>query len=502
MIRSSSKQQKISIAFVVFVMSFMLVPSFASASWTHLGGDPLMSSIKGSGQTARNDFVKKSRSAKFKLAMKRAGLNSRARKAFASAVSRGKFRQCGLSYGDTFVRMAFGAHGVLVDRNVTFRDPRYRNRDARAFCVTFQVRTTTIDKQGRKKTTIKTYKVLVPWLCVNFSVISITTKTTTSTPPSKTTPTVPQGSCPAGTMPVVLVNSGLACQTNTSTQTAEQDTKVDQECKGPNYNSSQCQSTVINIINQTTIQINANCSKVTIAYSDGSTKVEYKDNNGNVVTESYCSSTTVTTPPPAVTFTATITVSATATASATVACPPDSTTATATASASGSGSGTASFTSSVSQADANAQAQAAAQAIADANAKVNATANATAKATANCVPAQGPQISCIWPAHIYKGGSQKQWCETISSVTPSLNITGGTPYAHISGVRTVNYRWDNTPTNSSPCPAGVTCYEGNLWGDSVTPVGVFAHFTAQVTAGSKSASTTGDVPVYEDDFGV
>jgi hypothetical protein len=95
------------------------------------------------------------------------------------------------------------------------------------------------------------------------------------------------------------------------------------------------------------------------------------------------------------------------------------------------------------------------------------------------------------------------WCEaSVSNQTAiSLNITGGTPYAHISGVRTVDYRWDNTPTHASPCPSGVVCYEGNLWGDTVTPSGVYAHFTATASANGKSTSTTGDVPILEDDFG-
>ena len=499
MIGCTSNKQKISLtSLVIGVFLALAIAAPASADWTHLGGAPLRPSIQGSGQSARIDFVKKSRSKQFKTAMRLSGLNSRARKAFASAVSRGKFKPCTLNYGDKFVKMAYGPGKVFVDRNVTFKDPRYRSRGAKAFCMTFTV---TVRKGN---TTIRTtYTIKVPFECVNFAIVSIKQKKTTKTPPSKTTPppTVSPG-CPAGTVPVMLVNSGLACQTNTSTQTAEQDTKVDQECKGPNYNSSQCQSTVINIINQTTIQINANCSKVTIAYSDGSTKVEYKDNNGNVVTESYCSSTTVVTPPPAVTFSATITVSATAEATATVVCPPDSTTATATASASGSASGSASYTSTVSQADADAKAQAAAELIAKANAKVNAQANATAKATASCVPAQGPQITCIWPAHVYKGGMVKMWCEASGSGAISSNVTGGTPYAHVSGYRTVSYRWDNTPSNSSTCPAGIVCYEGNLWGDSVTPQGVFAHFTASASASGKTISTTGDVPVFPDDFGV
>lgn len=103
--------------------------------------------------------------------------------------------------------------------------------------------------------------------------------------------------CPVNTTAVTM-NTGIACQANSSTQTADQKASVENDCKGPNTNSNQCLTTIVQVINQTTIQVNANCSKVVINYSNGETKVEFKDNNGNVVTESYCSSTTVTNPPP------------------------------------------------------------------------------------------------------------------------------------------------------------------------------------------------------------
>jgi hypothetical protein len=172
------------LTFTVLATLLVTAPAFA-ASWTHLGGDPLLPSIKGSGQTARNDFVKKSRSVKFKTAMKRAGLNARARSAVASAISKGKFSKCGLHYGDKFVRMAFGAAGVLVDRNVTFKDPRYRSHPASAFCLTVKVTT----KKGNTTTT-RTIRIKVPFKCLNFSIVSITTKRTTTTPASKPTPPV------------------------------------------------------------------------------------------------------------------------------------------------------------------------------------------------------------------------------------------------------------------------------------------------------------------------
>lgn len=95
-------------------------------------------------------------------------------------------------------------------------------------------------------------------------------------------------------------NSGTACQGNSSSQDAKQEASVENDCKGPNTNSSQCNTQIIQIINQTTHLINANCAKVTIAYSDGTTKVEYHDNNGNVVNENYCSSQTTVVPPPVI----------------------------------------------------------------------------------------------------------------------------------------------------------------------------------------------------------
>jgi len=102
--------------------------------------------------------------------------------------------------------------------------------------------------------------------------------------------------CPVNTVGIVT-NTGIACQSNSSTQTADQKSNVENDCKGPNTNSSQCLTSITNIIQQTTIQVNANCSKVTITNSDGLTFVEYKDNNGNVVTESYCSTTVIEQPP-------------------------------------------------------------------------------------------------------------------------------------------------------------------------------------------------------------
>jgi hypothetical protein len=188
----SNSRKSLMTFFVMVLTSLVLVPS--AFGWTHLGGDPLMSSIKGSGQTARNDFVKKSRSAKFKTAMRRAGLNAKQRKAVAKAIVRGKFVKCELSYGDTFVRMAYGAGTVFVDRNVTFLDPNYRSHSAPAFCLTVRVAQVSRLSDGSIKTVITTIKIKVPWKCVNFAIVSIKKRTTTHTPPPapKPTPVQPQ----------------------------------------------------------------------------------------------------------------------------------------------------------------------------------------------------------------------------------------------------------------------------------------------------------------------
>jgi uncharacterized protein YaiE (UPF0345 family) len=85
-------------------------------------------------------------------------------------------------------------------------------------------------------------------------------------------------------------NSGNACQQQQSTETA----KVTNDCKGPNWMSTQCVTTIIQITNQFEVV----CGK--IVYANGN--VVYENNDGNVVNESYCSTTTTTvTPPPSCT---------------------------------------------------------------------------------------------------------------------------------------------------------------------------------------------------------
>lgn len=160
------------IVLAAVVGTFMALAPSANASWTHLGGDPLFpGGIKGSGQTARNDFVRKMNTNRAAKAMKRAGLSAAERKAVRNAVNKGRFKQCTLNYGDTFQKMSFGAGTIFVDRNVTFADPNYKDSGSPAFCLTVKVK-----KKGGKVTTIK---IKVPFVCVNFAVIS---KKTTKSP--------------------------------------------------------------------------------------------------------------------------------------------------------------------------------------------------------------------------------------------------------------------------------------------------------------------------------
>ncbi len=137
----------------------------AFASWTRLGGDPLFpGGIKGKPgtQVHRNDFVRKMKSKKGQKAMRLALKNRSELTAVNRAISTGQFKKCTLRYGDRFVAESFGAGTVLVDRNVTFRDPRYRTKGAPAYCMAVVVG----GKAGKYVLRIK-----VPWICVNFGVM-------------------------------------------------------------------------------------------------------------------------------------------------------------------------------------------------------------------------------------------------------------------------------------------------------------------------------------------
>lgn len=158
-------RMRLIIVLAVVVGAFAALAPSASASWTNLGGDPLFpGGIQGTGQTARNDFVRKMNTNRAAKAMKRAGLSAAERKAVRNAVNKGRFKQCTLNYGDHFQKMSFGAGTIFVDNNVTFADPNYKDGGAPAFCLTVKVK-----KKGGKVTTIK---LKVPFKCFNIAVVS------------------------------------------------------------------------------------------------------------------------------------------------------------------------------------------------------------------------------------------------------------------------------------------------------------------------------------------
>jgi len=152
----------------------LIFASGASASWTNLGGDPLFpGGIQGSGQAARNDFVRKITSARADIAMQRMGLSLAERRAVRRAATTGRFRRCTMHYGDTFQRMSYGAGAIFVDVNVTFADPDYRAGGAAAFCMDVPVGKVVLH-------------LLTPFKCVNFAL-----KERTKMPPPQKPPKVP-----------------------------------------------------------------------------------------------------------------------------------------------------------------------------------------------------------------------------------------------------------------------------------------------------------------------
>lgn len=103
-----------------------------------------------------------------------------------------------------------------------------------------------------------------------------------------------------------------------------------------------------------------------------------------------------------------------------------------------------------------------------------------------------PQISCIYPPHIYVGGSQFFWCEASDQDGDTLSVTiKGDSHATVNSVIPVSERWDG-----SPCPSGVHCYRATLWGKAAGR----AHIVAEVTAKGESGLSEGEVEVVEDEF--
>jgi hypothetical protein len=105
-----------------------------------------------------------------------------------------------------------------------------------------------------------------------------------------------------------------------------------------------------------------------------------------------------------------------------------------------------------------------------------------------------PQISVVWPPHIFAGGGSNQaiWIQASDPdgdvlSTPNIVATKETAqFAHVSSVVEVDVKW-----NGEPCPPKVSCYRGTLWGDQAGKV----HLVASVTAGGESASVDGYVNV-------
>jgi len=103
-----------------------------------------------------------------------------------------------------------------------------------------------------------------------------------------------------------------------------------------------------------------------------------------------------------------------------------------------------------------------------------------------------PQISCVYPAHVFQGGNDYIWCEASDPDGDALTVNiVGDSYGHVSGVIPSDVRWDGTA-----CPAVTSCYRATLWGDNVGT----AHITATVTANGVSSTSVGDVPVKQDQF--
>ena len=231
------------------------------------------------------------------------------------------FKHAGLAKVDQTTRQWMTQRVILAKSNRSFRAVDYGCRGGKLFSVGTRpygkgkavfvvlpkayakgdVRTS--PKKGYVRKVI-TVKVIGLSDCGNpvrgtTTVVVYVKKTKTTPKPPATKPAATCDNSQSSTS-----NSGAACQSNTSSQTATAETtqsgKQDCEARGGTWtNSSVCQITNISttVINQTTIQVNANCSKVIIAYGDGSSVTQWRDGGGNTVTESYCSSTTVTPPP-------------------------------------------------------------------------------------------------------------------------------------------------------------------------------------------------------------
>ena len=131
--------------------------SIATNSWTRLGGDPLQRNVD-----TRNELVRLITSKKGATAMKYAGLTTKQRATARMQVRTGNFKKCHLKYGEKFKRMSFGINGTSVDKNVTFLDPRFKNKAADAWCIDLLM--------GKAKSPTKKIELKVPFICGNIAV--------------------------------------------------------------------------------------------------------------------------------------------------------------------------------------------------------------------------------------------------------------------------------------------------------------------------------------------
>jgi hypothetical protein len=303
--------------------------------------------------------------------------------------------------------------------------------------------------------------------------------------PKPAPPAPPPVGCQAG---FELVGGNCVNQSNNA--------EVRNDCEGPNKYSLQCVTIIV--------QINANCSK--LVFGDGT--IVFHDSDGNTVNETYCSvvNPPPPPPPPAPDESARCVDPLQLTKSSTS----KLVTATAHYETENATFNGATFDWGDSSPVTTTSGNTATHTYANfgsytVTAVLKFTTDSGKSITDTCFanvtfeqPDRPPQISVVWPPHIYeKGGSQAIWIEASDPdgdviATPNIVASESTKqYAHVSSIVEVNVRWDG-----SPCPAQVKCFRGTLWGDMEG----FVDLTATVTAGGKSASVSGRVQVYKDEF--
>jgi hypothetical protein len=101
-----------------------------------------------------------------------------------------------------------------------------------------------------------------------------------------------------------------------------------------------------------------------------------------------------------------------------------------------------------------------------------------------------PQITCVWPPHVYEnGGHQSIWCEASDPDGDTLTVTiNGDSHAEVSSVIKVD-----TVQGGAPCPSGVSCYRGTLWGKEAG----ITHLIAEVKANGKFDKDEHNINVEE-----